>query len=321
MFDVSMPPDQFWHCTLASAILFVCSLCSALFVVAMTFERFYSIIRPHKAASFNTVKRAKIIIGFIVIFSLVFNLPHLFITSYQGTGCINYAKIHLTRVKLYFFLAFILHFALPFLSLLGMNSVIIHVLRKRSLTMGVRSEGEGQSQGQGNSSKIRSSERQIYIMLLLVAFAFFLLNTPGYILVFYANFGNYYQSARAFAGYYLFYIVGTHLFNTNYGINFFLYVISGHKFRSDLLRLFNCKKSPVRKGSSYVATSVSTVQTSEPWTNLEIDLLLFAPQTRARTRKELYFPPINYLNMLLCIVLSLGYVYFNRKNNRGIWFN
>ena len=236
---MSMPPDQFWHCTLAAAILFVCSLCSALFVVAMTFERFYSIIRPNKAASFNTVKRAKIIIGFIVIFSLVFNLPHLFITSYQGTGCINYAKIHLTRVKLYFFLAFILHFALPFLSLLGMNSVIIHVLHKRSLTMSVRSEGEGQSQGQGNSSKIRSSERQIYIMLLLVAFAFFLLNTPGYILVFYAYFGN-------------------------YGINFFLYVISGHKFRSDLLRLFNCKKSPVRKGSSYVATSVSTVQTSEP---------------------------------------------------------
>ena len=33
----------------------------------MTFERFYSIIRPHKAASFNTVKRTKITILIIVI--------------------------------------------------------------------------------------------------------------------------------------------------------------------------------------------------------------------------------------------------------------
>ena len=229
--------------------------------MAMTFERFYSIIRPHKAASFNTVKRAQKIIICIVIFSLIFNLPHLFITSYQGRGCINYAKIHLTRVKLYFFFAFSLHFALPFISLLGMNSVIIHVLRKRSLTMNVRSEGQGQDQSGG---KMWSAERQIYTMLLLVAFAFLLLNTPGYILVFYANFGSYYHSARAFAGYYLFYIVATHLFNTNYGINFFLYVISGQKFRSDLLRLFNCKKATLHKGSSFVATTVSTLQMSEP---------------------------------------------------------
>ena len=263
---MSMPPNQFWHCALASAILFAFSLCSSHFVVAMTFERFYSIIRLQKAASFNTVKRAKIIILFIVIFSLIFVIPHLFITSYQGTSCINYAKIYLTPVKLFFFLAFILHFAFPFLSLLGMNSVIIHVMRKRSLTMSTRSDGENQNQvhGQGQTSKIRSTERQIYIILLLVAFAFFLLNTPGYILVFYANFGDYYQSAQAFAGYYLLYIVGTHLYYTNYGINFFLYVISGHKFRSDLLRLFNCKKVPVLKGSAYVATSIPTVQTAEP---------------------------------------------------------
>ena len=285
-----MPPDQFWHCTLASTILFYCSLCSTLFVVAMKFERFYSIIRPHKAASFNTVKRAKIIIVFILIFSLIFNLPHLFITSYQVTGCINYSRIHLAPVKLYFFLAFILHFAFPFLSLLGMNSVIIHVLHKQSLMMGVRSEGEGQSQGQGQLGKIRSTDHQIYIMLLLVAFAFFLLNTPGYILVFYANFGNYYQSARAFTEYSLFYMVGTRLFYTNYGINFFLYVISGHKFRSDLLRLFNCKKSPVRKGSPYVAMSVSTIQTAEPELSKSSNTATTIPsQTHARTKEHV--PP------------------------------
>ena len=42
---------------------------SAFLVVSMTFEHFYSIIRPHKAASFNTVQRAKIIILGIFVFS------------------------------------------------------------------------------------------------------------------------------------------------------------------------------------------------------------------------------------------------------------
>ena len=138
-----MPPDQFWHCTIGFSILFVCSLCSAFFVMAMTFERFYSIIRPQKAASFNTVKRAQKIIICIVIFSLIFNLPHVFITSFQGRVCLNYVQIHLISVKLYFFASFIIHFAIPFVSLLGMNSVIIHVLRKRLLTMSVRSGGQG----------------------------------------------------------------------------------------------------------------------------------------------------------------------------------
>ena len=141
-----------------------------------------------------------------------------------------------------------------------MNSVIIRVLWKRSLTMNTRSVGQGQDQ---SSSKIRNTEHQIYIMLLLLAFAFLLLNTPGYIMVFYTNFGNYYHSPQAFAGYYLFYIVASHLFYTNYGINLFLYVISGRKFRSDLLRLFNCKKAELRRTSSYVTTSISTLQRSE----------------------------------------------------------
>ena len=260
VFDVSMPPNQFWHCTISSSILFVCSLCSAFFVMAMTFERFYSIVRPHKAASFNMVKRAQKIIVSIVIFSPIFNLPQWFIQSFQGRVCTNYARSQLTTVQVYFFTAFIFDFAIPFVSLPGMNSVIIHVLWKRSLTMNIRSVGQGQDQ---SSSKIRNTEHQIYIMLLLVAFAFLLLNTPGYIMVFYTNFGNYYHSPHAFAGYYLFYIVASHLFYTNYGLNLFLYVISGRKFRSDLLRLFNCKKAELRRTSSYVTTSISTLQRSE----------------------------------------------------------
>ena len=46
--------------------------CSTYFIVAMTFERFYSIVRPQKAVSFSTVKKARTIIIFIIVFSFTY---------------------------------------------------------------------------------------------------------------------------------------------------------------------------------------------------------------------------------------------------------
>ena len=101
-----------------------------------------------------------------------------------------------------------------------------------------RSGGQGQSEGES----MKNTERQITIMLLLVTFGFLILSTPGYIMVFYTNYIDVRKSAHTFAGYYLFYNVGQKTFYSNYGINFFLYVISGRKFREDLIKLFSCQK-------------------------------------------------------------------------------
>ena len=49
---------------------------------------------------------------------------------------------------------------------------------------------------------------------------------------------NHKESPKIYAGYYFFFHFGFKLYYTNNGINFFLYVISGKKFRSDLVRLF-----------------------------------------------------------------------------------
>ena len=81
---LNLPLNHYWSCRLAVTSSFMSSLCSILFLLNMTFDRFYSIIKPHKAASFNTLKRAKITIVSIVIFSILYNIPHLFITSNQG---------------------------------------------------------------------------------------------------------------------------------------------------------------------------------------------------------------------------------------------
>ena len=71
-------------------------------------------------------------------------------------------------------------------------------------------------------------------MLLLVTFSYLLLNTPTYLLVF-LNFTNIKkQTPYSLALFHLFYSVAQKALYTNYGINFFLYVMSGQKFRTDL---------------------------------------------------------------------------------------
>ena len=115
--DVDLAPSQFWFCSAIVTVLFTSSTCSTLFILSMTFERFHSIIRPHKAASVNTVKRAKITILCIVIFSIVYNFPNWFITSDDGESrnCTAYAfALNSLHGIIYYWSSNILSYFLPF---------------------------------------------------------------------------------------------------------------------------------------------------------------------------------------------------------------
>ena len=131
------------------------------------------------------------------------------------------------------------------------------------------SEDEGQGHSQGHSSKMKSSEKQIIIMLLLVTFGFLILMTPSYCMTLYTLFVDVSSSPKLYAGFFLFLSIGQKTYFTNFGINFYLYVISGHKFRSDLLRLFEsvcpyfCKKGNQSRGIPvFKSSSENTVVTS-----------------------------------------------------------
>ena len=109
VFSLDLPPDQHWHCTFAMTGVNMTIMCSTLLVVSMTFERFYSIIRPHKAASFNTVKKARTIITCIVLFSIIYNVPHLFVSVDRGRACIPYGKgMDVIHGQLYYWLSFLI---------------------------------------------------------------------------------------------------------------------------------------------------------------------------------------------------------------------
>ena len=242
---IQFPPNQHWFCTIATGVLWASTLSSTLFILSMTFDKVYGIIKPHKAASFNTVKRGKITIICIVIFSHIFNIPYLFIVTNNGPECVTYLRG--IEQELFMWLSYFIQFIIPFTSLLSMNSVIIHTLRARSLLKILNNETQGQvqiqTQGQGQKSKTSNTEKQIFIILLLVAFSFFILITPFYAFHLYIEFVDFMESPKAFAEFFLFYQIMHKMYYTNNAINFFLYVISGQKFRKDLINLFKWKSN------------------------------------------------------------------------------
>ena len=130
-----------------------------------------------------------------------------------------------------------------------MNSVIIHTAKRSRELLG-GSLARGQMEGQGQVQRIKNAEKQITIMLLLMTFVFIILSTPGCVVVYYRIYFDIRKSPYTFAGYYLFDQFAQKTYYTNYGINFFLYVISGKKFRADLLKLFNSFRLSQREISS-----------------------------------------------------------------------
>ena len=261
---MDFPPNQHWFCGIATAVIWTAGLSSTLFILSMTFDRFYSIIRPHKAASFNTVKRAKITIVCIIIFSIIYNIPHLFISDHENWQCLPYGKaMEKPYGQVYYFFSFVVNYALPFVMLLIMNSIIIHKIRKRHVSKKANDHQKSvldNNKFQVQKIKVKSAESQMFALLLLVTFGFLILTTPANILFLFIMFVDFSQSPELVAVYILLYNIAHKLYATNHGINFFFYVISGQKFRTDLMKLFS-KKCQFGSVGSVSETENSTVST------------------------------------------------------------
>ena len=215
-------------------------LCSTYLLITTTFERLCSIIWPLKAASFNTVKRARIIIVCNFVTCFTYCIPFLFITGNRGKNCISNKFASVTVIgEVYYWLTQIFIFIIPFTSLLTMNSIIIYTLRKRS-KLNI-SDSQGQSEGQTLKSK--HFEKQILTMLLLVTFTYLIFNVSMRALNFYRTFFYTGNTPSYHANFHLTFLVGLQAFYTNHAINFFLYVLSGRKFRTDLRNLLIPRKS------------------------------------------------------------------------------
>ena len=143
-----------------------------------------------------------------------------------------------------------------------MNSAIIHTLHQRSIGQGqIQGQVLGQAKTEFQNTKIKQSEEQIYVMLLFATFAFLILTTPFYVWAFLRNFYHsdslWYYAALVFLQ-----SVASAAMYTNCGINFFLYVVSGQKFREDLVELFSCCRGQRNINLQFLVKTDSTGMSS-----------------------------------------------------------
>ena len=254
------------------AFLVALTLHNATFqVLAMTLDKYIAIKWPHKAAVYNSPKRAVITSSIIYICVVFYNIPNLFIFTIIGNECVGYAKGGVIT-KVYFWFAFAVSGILPLILLIYFNSVIIQKVRQsRKMFENKESFTEGNSQvlnttNQRRQRAMENAENQLTIMLLLVTTLFVILMIPVQIRVLYLLFFTV-DTPFQYANVKLSFQVTHKLCNTNSAINFFLYCVSGQKFRNDLKELFGCSGETrllSRKSNDTFQSNITVMATTKP---------------------------------------------------------
>ena len=132
-----------------------------------------------------------------------------------------------------------------------MNYVIVKTVRNSRKSF---RDNEGIAGMEKRQNTMKSAENQLTIMLLLVTTLFLILLCPPYFRFIYLVFAKR-DTPRDYAKSMIIYEITSKLYLSNSGINFFLYCLSGKKFRNDLKEIlccfgFSCPSVTERKDGS-----------------------------------------------------------------------
>ena len=135
-----------------------------------------------------------------------------------------------------------------------MNFVIVKTVRTSRKSFGDNDRTTGMDARQ---KAMKSAENQLTIMFLLVTTLFLILLCPTYVRFIYLSFANP-GTPLEYANQILIFQITIRLYMTNSAVNFFLYCISGKKFRNDLKEILRCSGKSHSSGSIRNDESQST---------------------------------------------------------------
>ena len=253
-----------WECKIANYLDYFALQCATYQVLAMTFDKFVAIKWPHRSAIHSTPRRAKMIILTIIICVAMYNLPHLYTTAVVAGNCYGYsAKNMLTKVYSWF--TIVINAVIPFTLLIHMNYVIVKTVRKSCRMF---SSNVGSAAIDTRQKTMKSAQNQLTTMLLLVTTLFLILLLPTYIRFIYAAF-LISDTPSKYATSLVFIEISYKLYVSNSGVNFFLYCISGRKFRNDLKEIlcYIRRSSSSSRESHHDASIFSTKSSEVIWQN------------------------------------------------------
>ncbi|XP_076435172.1 FMRFamide receptor-like [Babylonia areolata] len=232
----SWPPYFFRYdllCSLPKFVWNASGITSAWFLVAMTYQRVLSVIVPHRVGLLCTVGRGKIIVAAIIVIACALNVQFLFTYVYwpEYGQCQYHAKyVHI--LEAYEWQDLISFSMIPFLSLSVGNSILVwQVIRSKQLSKHMR--GNTDQKTTSGTDKVHS----MTVTLILTSAAFLVLTLPicTYGVCAQMNFIN--ISDNEFGAVIkLVKTVANMLWITSCASNFYLYLLSGSKFREETKR-------------------------------------------------------------------------------------
>ena len=211
----------------------------------MTVDRYIAVRYPLQAASYCSARRSRRILLVLLTGCAIYNIPYIY-----TTGVVNHTTCVATMTRTTFTLSFslirfLLNAALPFTFLLALNVRIITIIRNRQqLQLETRSStNEHVTPTVGREPKPashrRGGETQLTLMLLLVVLTLVTLTTPHYIYLIIYSIRSKGSTAQQYAQFVLIFHITNKMYNCSFAVNFFLYCISGTKFRNDLALVIN----------------------------------------------------------------------------------
>ncbi|XP_076105281.1 putative G-protein coupled receptor 139 [Mytilus galloprovincialis] len=215
---------------------------SAWLIVAVTIERFLAVWFPLKANSMCNLSRARFITFMTAMIFILVNI-HIFWTaqlfptkqSLDGSNfvCAAYAYENFV-CRIFPWINLILYSFLPCLTLLIFNILIIICLMKTKHIPNTMTKDDCQ---------IRNTHRKLAITLIFISFAWIITTTPRPL---YGLFAPKPKSYEDMADTLMWRVICYQLMYINHAVNFFLYCLSGEKFRIQFKK-FLCQLCRRRK--------------------------------------------------------------------------
>ena len=239
-------PELWGQCKPTYFVYYFSQHYSAWILTIMTIERCISVLWPLQSKKLCTVRNAKLISIVIGLVFLIFDGQWLITITVKGGYCDYIDGISVVYQKIYNKIDASLYCYVPFILMMMANLIIISKMmlaRKNAnkvADIGVSADPKGKA--------LSKNARKTTIMLLSVTLVFCFLTMP--VSTYYAATPNVPPLAHALL---------VNLGYLNHGINFWLYCLTGSKFRAEVLKIIPCK---CKKSSVHISTITSTTQSN-----------------------------------------------------------
>ncbi|KAH3741913.1 type-1 angiotensin II receptor B-like [Dreissena polymorpha] len=239
---------------------------SSCVLVAVTLERLVSIVWPHRVRLGCTTRASGVVLVILLVFILGLNSHIIYgfgasqLPNYKGPCEPKYNEYMLFWTKTWPWIDFAVAFAIPFVLLGGSNAVIIykmHETHKRRRSMSASNQGMGHA---GHDTTM------VTVTLILLTVVFFICLTPVQVFFIYDPhrkkilMNDYYckdmyEFFKQVEIHNVLFTIVNLISYINAAFNFFLYILSGSKFRYEVIALFTCQ--PTGEGVFGTTTSAS----------------------------------------------------------------